>query len=239
VYLKRLRALLKTDEKAVVDKYTKFCHALHRPENFRIYVATDLRQLPNPVSTWSILTRGMNLSKPLETLDSTTETLSPVGQSPGSTAYIVAMSTIDSSFGLLTAKGPDSLSHPDYPALLVAIGFLSATEGPLWVAVRGTGLAYGVSLMKSVSTGTISFLIYRSPDPYKAFKASKEEIEGYASGKLEIGRFAIESAISEIVSTCCDATFPQRVTCANNVDVGLRNGERRSNHGKRGPNEFC
>jgi Zn-dependent M16 (insulinase) family peptidase len=217
VYLKRLRALLKTEEEAIVEKYTKFCHVLHRPENFRIYVATDLHHLPNPVSTWGILTREMDLSKPLEVLDSTTETLSNVGRSPGSTAYIVAMSTIDSSFGLLTAKGPDSLSHPDYPALLVAIGFLSATEGPLWVAVRGTGLAYGVSLMKSVSTGTVSFLIYRSPDPYKAFKASKEEIEGYASGKLEIGRFAMESAISEIVSSGCECDVSWKLDSANDV----------------------
>jgi Zn-dependent M16 (insulinase) family peptidase len=208
VCLKRLRALLKSDETAVVEKYSKLCDILHRPENFRVYVAANVEQLPNPVSTWDVLTHNMDLSKPLEVLDSTTETLSKVGRSPGSTAYVVSMSTIDSSFSLLTAKGPNSLSHPDYPALLVAIGFLSATEGPLWVAVRGTGLAYGVSLLKSSSTGTLSFLIYRSPDPYKAYTAAKEEIEGYASGKSEIDRFAIESAISEIVSarSMCDGT---------------------------------
>jgi Zn-dependent M16 (insulinase) family peptidase len=200
LYLKRARAMLKTDEALILSNFGKLCNALHRPENFRIYVAADLERLQDPVGAWKSLTRGMDLDKPLEALDSTKATLSEIGKHPGSAAYIVPISSIDSSYGLITAKGPDSLEHPDYPALLVAIGFLFATEGPMWVAVRGTGLAYGVSLYKSVSTGTVSFLIYRSPDPYKAFAASKEQVEGYASGKYKINKFAMESAISEIVS---------------------------------------
>ena len=200
LYLRRLRSLLRKDEKSVIEKFVRLCEALHRPENFRVYVSADVEKLPNPVSAWQGFTRGMDLSKPLEPLASSKDALSEIGKNPGSSAYIVPIASIDSSFGLLTGKGPDSLSHPDYPALIVAIGFLFATEGPMWVAVRGTGLAYGVNMSKAVSTGRLQFLIYRSPDPYKAFVASKAQVEAYATGKLEINKFAMESAISEIVS---------------------------------------
>ena len=199
VYLKRLRKLLKTDEQAVISDLTNVCNALHRPENFRVFVAADMNKIPKPVSAWKTLTNDLDLSKPLEPLDSCKATLSDLGKQPGSTAYVVPLSAIDSSFAFLTSRAPDSYAHPDLPALIVATSFLSTTEGPLWVAVRGEGLAYGTHFMRSTSVGLLTFMIHKSPDPYKAYVASKEQVEGYAYGRLDIDKFAMESAISEIV----------------------------------------
>ncbi|GIZ49604.1 hypothetical protein CKM354_001263400 [Cercospora kikuchii] len=199
LYLKRLRRLLKTDEKAVIAKLEQLCSALHRPENFRVYVAADLNKLENPVTAWKALTDGLDASKPLEPLDDSSKTLSEASKNPGSAAYIVPIAAIDSSYIVLTSKGPSTYSEPDLPALMVAIAFLRAVEGPLWVSIRGTGLAYGASIRRTIELGKLYFWIDRSPDCYKAFVAGKDEIEGYANGTKELKKLAIESAVGEIV----------------------------------------
>jgi Zn-dependent M16 (insulinase) family peptidase len=204
LYLKRLRKILQRDEATVRGKLQQLCDALHRPENFRAYVAADLTKLPHPVTAWHHLTRGMDLSRPLEPLDDSAPTLSAVGRRPGSAAYVVAIPAIDSSYCVLTARGPDSYDHPDLPALMVAIAYLRAVEGPLWVAIRGTGLAYGAALRRSTEMGTIYFSIDRSPDCHKAFVAGKAEIEGFAHGRRELKRLALESAVGEIVFEMAD-----------------------------------
>lgn len=198
LYLKRLRKLLKTDEKAVLDQFAKLCQTLHRPENFRIFVAADMRKLPSPVSAWNQLTHDRTTA-PLTPLDKRAYALSPTGAHPGSAAYIIPMATIDSSFAILTGQGPSSHDHPDLPALLVAQSYMDAVEGPLWVAVRGSGLAYGMSWSKALDVGKLSYGISRSPDAFKAYLASREQVENYASGKFELDKFALEGAVSEIV----------------------------------------
>ena len=204
LYLKRIKKLLEAEEDTVLAQFTELCNALHRPENFRIFVSANLEKLPRPVSTWDTLISELDTSKPLEPIKKRSSLLSEIGRKPGSAAYIVPMSTIDSSFALLTSKGPDSYDHPDLPALMVARAYMDAVEGPLWVAVRGTGLAYGTGFMRSVDTGLLMFKISRSPDAYKAFIAAKEQVEGYASAKFDFNKFALEGAISEIVLGMAD-----------------------------------
>lgn len=87
---------------------------------------------------------------------------------------------------------------------MVANAYLRAVEGPLWVAIRGTGLAYGTSVRRSTDLGTIHFSVDRSPDCYKAFVAGREEIFGYADGSKPLQKLAIESAVGEIVFGMAD-----------------------------------
>ncbi|TKA21744.1 hypothetical protein B0A50_08750 [Salinomyces thailandicus] len=222
LYLKRVKKMLKSEPDTVIDNFTKLCNAMHRPENFRIYVAADLvEKLPKPVTAWRALTDGLDLSKPLEPLPDRKAHLSDVGRNPGNTAYIVPIGAIDSSYGLLSTKGVDSYAHPDLPALMVASTYMDAVEGPLWVAVRGTGLAYGTGWRVNVDAGLITYRIYRSPDAYKAFMASKEQVEGYATGRISLEKLALEGAISEIVlnmaneqptmATAAEASFLNQV----------------------------
>lgn len=199
LYLRRMRKLLKDNPEDVISKFSTLCASLHRPENFRIQVAGNIETLPNPVSAWSTLTSSLDTTKPLQPLDSRRNCLSSIGQNTGSAAYIIPIPAIDSSFALLVSDGPDTYSHPDLPALLVAQSYMDAVEGPMWIAVRGTGLAYGTFFSRSADTGKLTFRISRSPDAYKAFNAAKAQVDGYASGSLALDKFALEGAISEIV----------------------------------------
>ncbi|EME39208.1 hypothetical protein DOTSEDRAFT_75067 [Dothistroma septosporum NZE10] len=199
LYLKHLRKLLKQEPKAVISKLETLCASLHRPENFRAVVIADITKLPNPVSGWQNLLKDLPITKTLEPLDDLKSTISDVGNNPGTAAYIIPITAVDSSYIVLTSPGPDSYSHPDLPSLIVAIAFLRAVEGPLWTSIRGTGLAYGASIRRSIELGKLHFSIDRAPNCYKAFAAGKAEIEAYASGAKPLKKLAVQAAVGEIV----------------------------------------
>lgn len=209
VCLKRALALLRTSPQAVISKLEAIRSNLAKSSNMRILVLADLlsNKLPTPVSSWERLTSALPPSDPsndLQPLDSVRSTLSPAGLSPGSLAYIIPMSTIDSSYATLTTRFPTSREDPVLPALYVALEYLNAVEGPLWVAVRGTGLAYGASFGRNVDTGRLSYQIYRSPDAHKAYSVSRKTVEDLAEGRVELDEFALEGAVSSIVVAFAD-----------------------------------
>eukprot|EP00842_Homolaphlyctis_polyrhiza_P004732 jgi/Hompol1/525/HPOL_004175-RA len=61
--------------------------------------------------------------------------------------------------------------HPDYFATSLLAEVLSRSEGPLYMAVRGPGFAYGVSLSVCLWIGQLSFDLYEASDPHKALIA--------------------------------------------------------------------
>ncbi|SLM37447.1 zinc [Lasallia pustulata] len=199
LYLKRVKRLLEDQPQTVVSQLSEIRSALSQFSNFRVFVIADLTKLSNPVSAWKHLVDSLDPSQPLKPLDSRISRLSEAGRNPGGLAYVVPLATIDSSFALSVAKGPETFEDPRLPALMVAISYLDAVEGPLWTAIRGTGLAYGTSFYRQVESGQISFEVYRSPDAFKAFARSKKVVEEFVSGATEFDSLALEGAISSIV----------------------------------------
>lgn len=199
VYLKRVKRLLDDSPSTIITQLEEIRAALCHFSNFRVLVIANIEKLLNPVSTWKYLTANLDVSKPLNPLETRISRLSDVGKTPGNTAFIVPLPTIDSSFVISVSKGPSSLEDPNVPALMVALAYLDAVEGPLWTAVRGTGLAYGTSFSRHTDSGQISFDVFRSPDAYKAFYASKDVVSKYVSGHTSFDELALEGAISSIV----------------------------------------
>jgi Zn-dependent M16 (insulinase) family peptidase len=198
-YLKRIKHLLARQPAFVVSCMEEIRKSLFRFENFRILVVADLEKLPKPVSTWTPFLEGMDTSVSLSPIVKLGERLSDAGKNPGKLAYVIPMPTIDSSFANSSAKGLDSYDHPQLPALMVAMAYMNAVEGPLWVAVRGTGLAYGTKLSYNVNTGLVHFWLYRSPNAHKAFDISKQTVEDFVSRAREFDGLMLEGAISSIV----------------------------------------
>ncbi|KAL3418200.1 hypothetical protein PVAG01_09915 [Phlyctema vagabunda] len=205
VYMKRLKKLLATDSKLVLSWFEDIRKALFQFHNMRALVIANVETLPNPVSAWDKLTKPLDTSKPLLPILKQVSRLSPDGHNPGAYgAVVVPMPTVDSSFCLSSAKGPTSYDDPVLPALMVAISFLESVEGPLWTAIRGTGLAYGASFSRDPDAGFVQFKVYRSPDAYRAFAAGKTIVEDYISGKVKFEDYALEGAISGIVVYMAD-----------------------------------
>ena len=199
LYLKRVKRLLEDQPQTIVSQFSEIRASLCQFSNLRVLVIANLEKLSNPVSSWKHLVDSLDTSQPLKPLDSRLARLSEAGRNPGGLAYIVPLATIDSSFALSVAKGPETLEDPRVPSLMVALSYLDAVEGPLWNAVRGTGLAYGTGFTRHIESGQISFNVYRSPDAFKAFATSKKVVEDFASGVTAFDALALEGAISSIV----------------------------------------
>lgn len=199
LYLKRVKSLLKEDAEAVLAKLESLRTHLCTFPNFRVLVIADVAKLKNPVSSWTPFLEGIDTSVPLNPLGRRLHRLSAAGKNPGKLGYIIPMPTIDSSFLSATARGPTSFADPKLPALMVAMSYLNSVEGPLWVAVRGTGLAYGTSMMYDIESGYVSLDVYRSPDAFRAFEASKNVVAEFMSGKTQFDELMLEGAVSGIV----------------------------------------
>lgn len=205
IYLRRLKKLLETDPKTVISWFEQLRKSLFTFANFRVLVIADVTKLSSPVAAWNTLIDGLDTDAPLLPIEKQYNRLSEAGKSPGSLgAFVIPLPSINSSFCLASARGPRSYTDDVIPALMVAVSFLDAVEGPLWTAVRGTGLAYGMGFSRDVDGGFMQFRVYRSPDVYKAFMASKAIVEAYIDGREAFESHALEGAISAIVVAMAD-----------------------------------
>jgi Zn-dependent M16 (insulinase) family peptidase len=204
-YMKRIKKLLEKEPAAVISMLESLRKSLFTFNNFRILVIADVEKLADPVKSWDILIADLEIAKDVLPIEQQYKRLSESGQNPGSIGTVVVpMPTIDSSFCVSSAKGPISYTDPQFPALMVAVSYLDAVEGPLWTAVRGTGLAYGTGFSRDLDGGFMQFRVYRSPDAYKAFAASKAIVEAYISGDAAFEDHALEGAVSGIVVGMAD-----------------------------------
>ncbi|KAI9775319.1 MAG: hypothetical protein M1839_001303 [Geoglossum umbratile] len=204
VYLKRINRLLTDEPETVTAQLDELRGYLCAPENIRVLVIGNIEKLPSPVSSWKALVGDCKTEKPLNPIDRSYSRLTDAGKNPGGLTYVVPMHTIDSSYSMQTGRGPNAYDDPQLPALLVATAYLDAVEGPLWTAVRGTGLAYGTGFYRDTDAGHLQFRIYRSPDAHKAFVASKQAVEDHISGATPFDPLGLEGAVSSIVVAFAD-----------------------------------
>ena len=199
VYLKRVRTLLKKDPEAIIKQLRDINTALCQPDNWRLLVVANVEKLLHPVTSWDTLTRNLDNGKVLKPLDTRLSRLSEQGKSPGNTAFIIPMPSLDSSFAIAVSKGPSSHNDPFVPVLMVATAYLNNLEGPVSAATRGNGLAYGASFRHHVGSGQVSLDISRSPNAFAAFVAIKEVMRSFALGERVLDSLDLESAVSSVV----------------------------------------
>ena len=205
VYMKRLKHLLAKDPQTVISWLEALRKSLFTFSNMRALVVANIEKLPDPVRAWEPLLAELTTSDAVLPIIKQKDLMSEDGRNIGEYGVVVVpMTTVDSSYCGSSVKGPTSYHDPILPALLVSLSFLEAVEGPLWTAVRGTGLAYGASFEQDIDGGFLQFGVYRSPDAYRAFMASKKILESYIDGTTKIQAPALEGAISGIVVQLAD-----------------------------------
>jgi len=127
------------------------------------------------------------------------ETLSDLGKNISRKAVVMSLPTIESSFVMHTSKGIEGFSHPEYPAIRVALEVLNATESYLWRYIRGSGLAYGAYASLDVEAGLMTFSLYRSSNSMKAFEEAAKVIRGLVDGSIAFDETILDAAKSTIV----------------------------------------
>ncbi|KAK4057568.1 hypothetical protein OIO90_001213 [Microbotryomycetes sp. JL221] len=246
--LPELAKRLKEEPEAVVAQFEEFRHGLVNPKSMRVQVKGNILDLKNPAKAWITHFKPIDKfeKRDLIPVKLSNTVLSPLGQQPAKKVTIFGLSSIESSFAYHVAKGPDSWTHPDMPALTVARAVLNAMEGFLWKFIRGAGLAYGASISQDVESGLIYYRVFKSPDSHKAFVAARDLLNQLVSGELEIDELTIESAKSSLAyntaakeSTMSDAAsasfsnmlfgLPQnhgRIALANTASVTVQDIQR-------------
>ncbi|KAL2179182.1 Metalloenzyme, LuxS/M16 peptidase-like protein [Thermothelomyces heterothallicus CBS 202.75] len=228
VYLRRLKKLLDIEPDTVLSWFDELRKSLFTFDNMRVLVTSNVAKLDNPVAAWDSLTRdnpGFDGAKDILPLTKPYSMLSAEGRSPGSFgAVVIPMTTLKSSYSVSTATGLKSYSDPRLPAYLVALGYLEAVEGPLWNAVRGNGLAYGVSFSREIDGGYVQFKVYRSPDASKAIAASRATVARLASGEVPLDRHLVEAAVSGVVFGVADEQATMEAAAQQNYVVGVVRG---------------
>lgn len=205
VYLRRLKKLLQSEPDKIVEMFEQLRKYLFTFENVRVLVTSDIAKLGEPVQPWDALTKLLGSEKDMAPIIDTHTVLNSEGKAPGSVgSVIIPMTSLDSSYSVSTTQGITSYNDSRVPAMLVAIGYLEAVEGPLWNAVRGNGLAYGTHFNRELDWGFLQYRVYRSPDASKAIDISRETVEKIATGQVPLDRHLVEGAVSSIVSGFAD-----------------------------------
>ncbi|EFR01668.1 cytoplasm protein [Nannizzia gypsea CBS 118893] len=184
-YLKRVKTLLAIQPDEIVRQMEEVRKALFCLDNFRVLVTADPKKLTGPVASWNTFIADLDTSKELKPVVKVAQRLSDAGRHPGTHAYVVPMKSMDSSYAESSSKGICSHDNPKLPALMVAIAYLNNEDGPLWNALRGSGLAYFFYLRSSIDSGLVHLMIHQSPNVHKAFEAAKATIECHLSGSIE------------------------------------------------------
>ena len=209
---------LQSEPEKLVEKMKALKEKLIDSSSFRCYALGNFEgdAISKPVSSWAGLTENLKYSQgKVAQLDKVLPTLSLKAKSPGNLSYLMPLRTMDTSFLFLYGRGIERHDHPQLPALTLAQAYLEVSEGPLWRAVRGNGLAYGTFLRRSVLAGSMSFLIYRSPDAHKAFVVCRDLIANIASDASQLEDIRIEDAVSNVVKSVASESTSMLSAAAN------------------------
>ncbi|CAK7228457.1 hypothetical protein SEUCBS140593_006921 [Sporothrix eucalyptigena] len=231
VYLRRLKKLLETDTDKVVGWFEELRRSLFAFQNMRVLVTADVVQLEKTVGTgsvvsaWDVLTEGLDTTKETVPISPPYTRANDEGKNPGSIgAIILPMTTLDTSYSVSTTVGLTSFQDPRLPAVLVALGYLEAVEGPLWNAVRGNGLAYGTSFGRETDSGFLQFRVYRSPDASKALAAARDAVDALASGREPLDKHLVQGAVSGIVMAMAEEQATMAMAAQQNYILSVVRG---------------
>ncbi|KPV78065.1 uncharacterized protein RHOBADRAFT_40608 [Rhodotorula graminis WP1] len=195
----QLAKRLKDDPEGVIKDLQKLQKQFLDPRAIRIKVAGDILSLKTPSSSW--LTHFEHVlpfpPQQLAYLLHERDLLTDLGKSPSRKAVIYTIASTESNYLFTYAKSPD-WKHDDHAAISVACACLSTTNGLLWNAVRGPGLAYGCWIKADMDDGRLAFIVFKSPDAHAAFSAGSKLVADLVSGKVRIAKSDIASAKSNL-----------------------------------------
>ncbi|KAG7288803.1 hypothetical protein NEMBOFW57_005161 [Staphylotrichum longicolle] len=217
VYLRRLKKLIEKDPDTVLAWFEELRASLFTFSNMRVLVTADVAHLPSPVAAWDHLTSHPSLN-PTAPILPITKLHSMLSAPKASAGHLWQRRHPHDDARLVVQRqhrdGPAVLLGPAPARLPRRAGLPRGGRGPLWNAVRGNGLAYGVSFSREVDGGYIQFKVYRSPDASKAIEASRATVARLASGETPLDRHLVEGA----------SRRPWRPAAQQNYVVGVVRG---------------
>lgn len=198
-FLKKIQKLLETDPNNVINDLEELRRKLTEPENILVHMMANLKNLKeDSLSSWkNFIENPKKKSFSRHKLMDCKEYLAL----PSSISYscIVGVGSVESSYLVQSTRCIDSCKHPDYPALIILISYLSQVEGPFWCVIRGTGLSYNYDLMLCEDSGLIHFTLAQCTAMVAAYKEAKKCIDDILSGRVPWDQSLLESSRSCLI----------------------------------------
>lgn len=117
--------------------------------------------------------------------------IKPEGIIPEVQGTVVGLGCIESAFLFHAAPSINDFMHPDLPALMLYLQYLTQLEGPLWRQIRGQGFAYGYNIIPRPNEGLLCLTLYRATNVVAAFKEAKNTIVSLRTFRLKMGKFEL------------------------------------------------
>lgn len=169
-------------------------------DNVKAFVFGGVSKLENPVEAWDKFAEHLSKeSLKFGDIPRDFELKSEMAKACSRTAVITPLLAGESLHLKISTPIPTDYLDEDNFKISLAAEILQCVEGPFWRGIRGTGLAYGAYVLKSVEDGFLTFAIYRGADPQEGLEAAKKIVNDYASGAVAIDQVTIENAIASIV----------------------------------------
>jgi Zn-dependent M16 (insulinase) family peptidase len=183
--------------------------SLMLPGNHAVFMATDVDKLTTPLEPWEAFTQS---SKSKTSPDNSVDGASVANcilqpslsfladrDSAAGKTLVVGVGGVESNFLVQSVPCVQSHDHPDYPAILVFIEYLTALEGPMWRQVRGQGLAYHYEMACLPSTGLLSLRLYRATQVVQAYHVARTIVSDHVDGSVGLEQGQLEAAISGVI----------------------------------------
>ncbi|ODV85682.1 hypothetical protein CANARDRAFT_7060 [[Candida] arabinofermentans NRRL YB-2248] len=201
-FYKSLLEKINNDEfESIENDLELFRSQLFTLSNTRVVIVGDVSKMAQPVSLWESFISTQSKTNSVVELPQSYDVLSEEGLKKSLSCYIITTPGSESSYLDLFTTIPVEYLSDDAFKILLASEYLQCVEGPFWKGIRGTGLAYGANLYKSVELGQLYFSVYRGADVEKCFDVANEIVTGYANGTNKIDNKMIQGAISSIVNS--------------------------------------
>lgn len=133
------------------------------------------------------------------------ETISDIIGSKGEIACCVGVAGSETVYFEVSSECRVDHGHADWASLKVLTEMLSRTEGPLYNAVRGAGLAYGVGMSFNIWQASISVSVHEASLPAAAWMAVCETLDSFrtslrtADGSVGVMQSEMNTAKSSIL----------------------------------------
>lgn len=236
-FYKELLEKIENDEFDEISKdLATFRNQLFNVDNMKIFLVGNCEGLQNPISTWNDFIKETNkrisskgdVSSSISALPRSFEYKSKIGKEGCKYAHLVTTPATETSHLIASTKISTNYLDEDINKIALACEVFCAVEGPFWRGIRGTGLAYGVSIRRSLETGYLNFVIYRGSDAEKTWLVARDIINEFAEGKKLFDDITIENSIASIVNECANQESNAYDAANNKINDNIIR--------KRGPN---
>eukprot|EP01117_Protostelium_nocturnum_P008230 TRINITY_DN2936_c0_g3_i1.p1 TRINITY_DN2936_c0_g3~~TRINITY_DN2936_c0_g3_i1.p1 ORF type:complete len:1017 (+),score=266.38 TRINITY_DN2936_c0_g3_i1:107-3157(+) len=201
-FLEELSVRLDNGDKKVIASFEKLRSYLCSTERLYVQVTADLKRLKNVKEQIIQLIpkkRRQQLANQPLSQTNLFHFSSEFRKENAKGFFVIPSAAIETGFLISTCNGLTTFDHVDQAALLVAIEYLTALEGPFWKKIRGLGFSYGYGISSLIDDGLITFYLTKSTNIGGAHQVASEVVKHLAENKEGIQKVSLESSKSTVI----------------------------------------